>query len=249
MAPTGGRAATVGCQASPAACHSGCADNARANGVWTLTRKAGQNRALSVPCRPMRNRMILTAIAVGMIAAACSSGGSSHASATSTTTAATTTTATAAGSTSQANASGPATTTTVGASATTSTSTPTGAQDLVIPDSVRAQLLAAGAESRRLSAADFTGLAKGLTYTAYDSTTKTYWAGAQLVPSSSSTQAQVSSQDDGSYDILEQAPGGTWQVSATGATSEPGSSCPVAIPASVLQVWGWAAGTCLPPNH
>jgi len=95
-------------------------------------------------------------------------------------------------------------------------------------------------------------LTPGLTYYAYDRSSQTYWAGAQLAPASSSdpsnpTRAQVASQDDGSYYIFTQPRGGGWSAHATGA-SGPDTPCPIAVPAAVTAVWGWTAGTCRPAD-
>jgi len=95
----------------------------------------------------------------------------------------------------------------------------------------------------------YTGLAPGQTYYAYDPATATYWAGAALVPSAASTPAQVSVQDDGSYILFSRSANGAWTGHPVGATGEPGTSCPVAIPATVVALWGWPAGSCKPPGR
>ena len=66
-----------------------------------------------------------------------------------------------------------------------STTTPA-VRNLVVDDTLRAQLLQAGAAMNSLPASAYTGLVPGTTYYAYDSLTGTYWAGAGLVPSPSS---------------------------------------------------------------
>ena len=113
-------------------------------------------------------------------------------------------------------------------------------------DDVRSQLLRAGAAEHNLPATDYTGLALGLTYYAFDPATGTYWAGARLVPSPSSLQAQVSAQDDGAYDIFMKPANGTWKAEEGGLGGIGGTPC-VVIPPSVLAVWHWAPGTCRPP--
>ena len=128
----------------------------------------------------------------------------------------------------------------------TSTST-SSAQNLVVTDTVRSQLLQAGAKLNNLPASAYTGLRPGRTYYAYDPATATYWAGAQLVPSSSSLAAQVSVQDDGAYDIFTSTTGGAWTASLDGLGGIGGTSC-TPIPASVLAVWHWSPGTCRPPG-
>jgi hypothetical protein len=155
-----------------------------------------------------------------------------------------TTTTSAASATSTTGA--PSTTTTTAAPATTTT---TGvAQNLPVTDAVRASLLAAIAASRNLPVSDYTGLTAGDTYYAYDNATGTYWAGAQAAPSPSSTPAQVSAQDDGAYVVASMPSGGSWTVTNTGMAGVGGTPCPVTVPAAVLALWGWPAGSCRPTN-
>jgi cytoskeletal protein RodZ len=136
----------------------------------------------------------------------------------------------------------PATTTTT----TTTTTTPSGAsgvQDLTVTTAIKSALLAAGAASHQLPVTDYTGLTKGLTYYAYDPGDALYWAGAQLVPSSSSEPAQVGAQDDGSYDLFTMTSGGTWTAYNDGLGTLAGSSCSIVVPAAVRTVWGWSLTT------
>lgn len=131
------------------------------------------------------------------------------------------------------------------------TASPTGVQDLPVTDAIRAQLVAAGAKEKGLAASDFVGLEKGFTYYAYDPATQTYWAGAALRPSPSSTPAQVSTQDDGSYTLFHRAGGGAWVAVDTGmAGTAPGNGkCGSATPpAGVLTAWGWPPNTCHAPG-
>ncbi|HWD08014.1 MAG TPA: hypothetical protein VHA57_02860 [Actinomycetota bacterium] len=120
------------------------------------------------------------------------------------------------------------------------------AQNLIVTDALRAQLLAAGAALHGLPTSDYTGLVAGQTYYAFDPATGTYWAGAALSPSASSYQAQVSAQDDGSYLLFEKQSGGTWTAKSDGLTGIPGSTCPLPVPAAVLALWHWTSGTCRP---
>ena len=133
-----------------------------------------------------------------------------------------------------------------GPSPTASPSSVPTAQNLVVTDALRTQLVAAGAALHQLTAADFSGLQPGLTYYALDAKTGTYWAGASLVPSPGSYQAQVSTQDDGSYLLFERQAGGSWVARDVGLAGSFGTPCPVAVPPDVLAVWGWAPGTCRP---
>jgi hypothetical protein len=113
---------------------------------------------------------------------------------------------------------------------------------------VSAALIQAGAALNSLQASDYTGLAPGETYYAYDATTATYWAGAALVPSPSSMQAQVSVQDDGSYLLFSRPANGAWSARDVGVAGSEGSVCPVAVPPAILALWNWAPGTCRAPN-
>lgn len=122
--------------------------------------------------------------------------------------------------------------------------------NLAITDQIRAELVAAGATARGLKPSDFTGLRAGLTYYAFDAATQTYWAGGELVPSPSSQDAMVSSQDDGAYTIFFKKSGGHWVAADSGmagSNTEPGASpCRYSPPAGVLALWGWPAGSCHP---
>jgi len=124
------------------------------------------------------------------------------------------------------------------------------AANLPATDALRTQLLAAGAGLNSIPVAEFTGLAPGLTYYALDKQTNIYWAGARLQPaptpnSSPPSQAQISSQDAGSYYVFQQSKGGQWTAYAAG-NEGPNTVCPIAIPPAVLSVWGWPAGGCRP---
>ena len=180
----------------------------------------------------MRKGWVAT-IAMGCLVAVCGSASHSAAPPTSTTTPATT----------------PSTTTpstTTPSTTTPSTTSPPTVQNLAISTAVRAQLVAAGAALNGLGPSDYTGLAVGSTYYAYDSATANYWAGASLVASSTSLRAQVSTQDDGSYLVFHRSSGGSWTAAAVGLAGIAGSTCPLVVPAPVLASWGWPAGGCHP---
>jgi hypothetical protein len=121
------------------------------------------------------------------------------------------------------------------------------ASNLFLSPAVRQQLIDARASSDGFPSSDFTGLAKGTAYYAIDNTTGTYWAAASTVPSASSEQAQVASQDDGGYFLFKKAAGGSWQAFSDGLGGTEGAKCMV-IPPAVLAVWHWKAGSCSPPN-
>lgn len=139
----------------------------------------------------------------------------------------------------------PAVTKTVTASPTTATAA---ARNLVASPAVRNQMVAAGAKTHGLKAADYTGLVPGETYYAYDPATSTYWAGAGLVPSSSSMPAQVSVQDDGSYLVFMRPASGSWSAMNVGLAGVAGSTCPITVPTDVIAVWHWKSGGCRPPS-
>jgi hypothetical protein len=143
----------------------------------------------------------------------------------------------------------PSSTTTSGAPSTTSAASAQAA-NVPVTDQVRSELVAAAAALQNIPVAQFSGLAPGLTYYGLDKTTGIYWAGARLVAAPSAdpsnpTQAQVSTQDEGSYYVFQKPSGGSWTAYADGNTG-PGTPCPVAIPPAVLQVWGWPADSCRP---
>ena len=157
---------------------------------------------------------------------------------------------------SSGGATGAASTTTTGAVATTTTrgtgtsasNPPTGAAvNLLVTQDVRGELVQAGAALNGLTAADYDGLLPGMTYYTYDPMTATYWAGTALSPSPASTQAQVSSQDDGSYLLFERPANGAWTARPVGLTgTSDGPPCPVTVPSAILALWNWAPGTCRP---
>ena len=122
-----------------------------------------------------------------------------------------------------------------------------GPQNLAVTNDIRAQLLAAGAAANQLPVSDYTGLRPGETYYALDPATGIHWAGAALDPSPSSYQAQVAAQDDGSYFLFEKAPGGSWVAHQDGLGGIHPSTCPLPLPAAILVLWHWPAGTCRPP--
>jgi hypothetical protein len=134
-----------------------------------------------------------------------------------------------------------------GGSKTTMTSAMGSQIKVTSPDDATEQaILAAIATYNKLTPADYTGLSEGSVYMAEDGSTGYQFAGAQPVPSSTSTAAQVASQDDGSYLIVEKAPGQDWTVTAaTGGLAV----CPADVPpANVVAAWGWTKGTCKPSS-
>jgi hypothetical protein len=122
----------------------------------------------------------------------------------------------------------------------------TGAENLVLTDAIRAQLVAAAAKLHDLPASAYLGLVKGESYYGFDPATSTYWAGGALDPSPSSQQAQVSVQDDGGCYIFEERAGGSWTASAEGLAGIEGATCSVHIPAALVALWHWSPGACHP---
>jgi hypothetical protein len=117
--------------------------------------------------------------------------------------------------------------------------------NLRVDNTVRAELLAAGAQIHGVPASEYTGLVPGKTYYGYDPATVTYWAGAQLMPSPTSERAQVSVQDAGSYTLFRKIKGGLWTAFNDGAGRERGG-CPQDVPAAVLAMWNWDPQQCRP---
>ena len=137
------------------------------------------------------------------------------------------------------------TTTTVASTSTTSGAT----QDLRVTTQVRQSLLQAAAKFHQLPAADYTGLRAGETYYAFDPANQRYYAAAGLIPSPTSLNAQIGTQDDGAYNLFTRAMGTTaWTVYSDGLGGVQGTTCPLKIPPSVLSVWNWKVNTCYPPS-
>ncbi len=179
--------------------------------------------------RATRSLALAAAVVIAVLACACTSSASS----TSSTSARSTTTTT-------------MSTTTSTTSAVPSSTTTAPVSNLDATAAIKAELLATGAAYNRLSSADYVGLAPGETYLAIDNTTGITWAGISLRPSASSQQAEVASQDEGSYLILSRTPGDSWAVVAlTGGQA----TCPMGKPpASIVALWGWKTGTCNPTS-
>ncbi len=144
-----------------------------------------------------------------------------------------------------------ATTTTTVTSTTVATTTtpPPATQNLSVTPAVIKSLLKSGATYHQLPTSDYTGLAPGTTYYAFDPTTNTFYAAAALMPSPHSLNAQIGAQDDGGYNLFTRvASVNNWTVYNDGLGAAQGSTCPLSIPASVLAVWQWKAKSCYPPQ-
>jgi hypothetical protein len=121
------------------------------------------------------------------------------------------------------------------------------ARNLVVTPAVRQSLLDADAAYHSYPPSDYAGLAKGMTYYAYDALNQRYYAAAGLVPNSKSQGAQVGTQDDGGYNLfVKQRGSATWKVYNDGLGGAQDSICPITIPAVVRKVWNWTAHPCYP---
>lgn len=121
------------------------------------------------------------------------------------------------------------------------------AQNLPLTDDVRAALVAAAAATRHLKSSDFVGLRPGESYYAYDPATQTYWAAGGLVPVAGDTNAEVSTQDDGSYILFHRQGSTGWQANDVGMSGIPnGAPCDLAPPTEILTLWGWPPHSCRP---
>jgi hypothetical protein len=121
------------------------------------------------------------------------------------------------------------------------------ARNLVVTPSVRQSLFNADAAYHSYPPSDYVGLANGMTYYAFDAQNQRYYAAAGLVPNSRSQGAQVSTQDDGGYNLFVKVRGSTkWKVYNDGLGGAQGSTCPITIPAAVRKVWSWTAHSCYP---
>ena len=117
--------------------------------------------------------------------------------------------------------------------------------NLKVDDALRAELVQTTAQLHGVPASEYVGLERGLTYYAYDPDALTYWAGGHLVPTATSTRAQVSIQDAGSYTLFKMIKGGAWTAFNDGDVGE-GRGCPQALPAPILAMWQWDPQTCRP---
>jgi hypothetical protein len=134
-------------------------------------------------------------------------------------------------------------TTSTASTTSTTSATGMGTRDLVVTPATKTALVATFAAAVSLPATDFTGLAAGKTYYAYNGTDGLYWAGAHVVPSESSQRAQVSVQDDGAYVIFTKRAGGAWTAFDDGYGGMKGAICAIVVPSAVRTVWGWSLTT------
>jgi hypothetical protein len=115
-------------------------------------------------------------------------------------------------------------------------------QNIVISDYTRSQLIVAEAKANKLPNASFIGLAKSNEYLSFDSSTKTFWAAAQVFPDPTSAAAKKAVSGRGSYQVFRQVQGKAWKIYDVGTSG----SCPLTVPPAVLTAWGWSAGSCRP---
>lgn len=121
------------------------------------------------------------------------------------------------------------------------------ARNVVVTPQVRRSLLDADAAYHSYPPSDYLGLVRGTTYYAFDAQDQRYYAAAGLVPNAKSQGAQVSTQDDGAYNLFVKVRGSTkWVVYNDGLGGAQDSTCPITIPAVVRKVWDWTAHSCYP---
>ncbi len=121
------------------------------------------------------------------------------------------------------------------------------ARDLLVTPAVRQSLLDADAAYHSYPRSDYVGLARGTTYYAFDAQNHRYYAAAGLVPNAKSQGAQVSTQDDGGYNLFVKVRGSSkWRVYNDGLGGARDSVCPIEIPAAVRKVWNWVTHPCYP---
>ncbi len=121
------------------------------------------------------------------------------------------------------------------------------ARNLVVTPSVRQSLFDADAAYHSFPTSDYVGLANGTTYYAFDEQNQRYYAAARLVPNARSQGAQVSTQDDGGYNLFVKLRDSTkWKVYNDGLGGAQDSTCPITIPAAVRKVWNWTDHPCYP---
>ncbi len=126
-------------------------------------------------------------------------------------------------------------------SSATATTVPKVVTNLLVTSALRTQLIALAGASDNLPVDDVV-MEPGLTYYAYDPTTSTYWAGAAFEPTSNAPN-QAAFQDAGAYFLFRRTATTSWKALTAGLA---GSPCPD-IPAAVVAIWNWTAGTCSPP--
>jgi hypothetical protein len=142
-----------------------------------------------------------------------------------------------------------ATSTTTSTAVVTTTSTSQAARNLLLTPGVRRSLLVSAAAFHQLPVSDYTGLAPGTAYYAYDPVNGTHYAAAGLAASPHSLQAQIGDQDDGAYLLFTKGAGvGSWKVYNDGLGAAQDSTCPITIPATVLAAWHWKPKSCYPPQ-
>ena len=56
-------------------------------------------------------------------------------------------------------------------------------------------------------------------------------------------RAQISAQDDGSYNLFVKSQGRPWVAYADGLGGAKGATCGIVVPLPVRMVWGWSLST------
>jgi hypothetical protein len=130
---------------------------------------------------------------------------------------------------------------TTSAPTTVAASAPKVAMNLPVTAAIRTDLIAVAAASSNIPVSQVV-MEPNLTYYAYDPTSATYWAGAKFETTPSSPN-ETAFEDANSYFIFSMTNGGSWMSRGAGLE---GTSCPP-IPAAIVALWNWTAGTCDPP--
>ena len=109
------------------------------------------------------------------------------------------------------------------------------AQNLRIPDNVKADLLTAFVATKKAQPSEITGPVSGSVFYGYLPATDTYWAVADFALSpTAAEQTKVDFQDGGDLGIFHHRPGQNWQVTV-GNYPWP---CPGDLPEGMRSVWG-----------
>jgi hypothetical protein len=128
-------------------------------------------------------------------------------------------------------------TTPSGSPAPTVTANP---QNLTVTAAVRQELIDTYETTRQLDPDSVTGTRPDSVYYAFDPSTGVHWAVANFNPSTTLSERQsVSFQDGGSIGVFRQAANAGWQLLGGGGAPP---DCTSYLPAKVRSVWNWPAG-------
>ena len=119
-----------------------------------------------------------------------------------------------------------------------------------VSESIRAELVQAGAILTGRPASEFGGLREGGTYVAQDPSNGAEWAAAALYANPGEYWAGVQLQDQNSYMAFSKMgiPGSTWVPIAIGYGPIAAGEEPCPLPENVRALWGWPDGKCYPQH-